>query len=205
MRLLLAAAGAVWLGGFAPGAEAQATCEWDKDFRISRDSIGPIATADPIAALRALCPQVRDTVSHWPGIVLSIPGGELLGMQTFHDARDEGHRIDLWYVRGDGSLPEGLSMKSTWGDLARAYGSGHGYHEPPPPGVPDYVSVSFDRYPGLMFFLERLDMSALRYPSAFEPDIDLSTVPDSATIRRVNVRLPRCPVGSDTCSRRDGR
>jgi hypothetical protein len=88
-------------------------------------------------------------------------------------------------------------MKSRWGDLRKAYGSGTGYYEPPPDGVPDYASVLFDRFEdGFVFFLDNLDTSELEHPSRFDLDIDLSSVPDSATIARVMVRPPGCAVGS---------
>lgn len=68
--------------------------------------------------------------------------------------------------------------------------------------TPDHVIVSFDRYPGLTFFLGNLDMSALGYLNPDrDHDIYLSTVPDSATIRRVNVRPPGCSVGVYDCPR----
>ena len=123
---------------------------------------------------------------------MPIPGGELFGKQSFFEVLDEEQRVTLWEVTGDGLLPEGISMKSTWGDLRRAYGPGRGYHEAPPKGVPDYVSVLFDRFEvGFVFLLEDLNTSELEYPSRFDFDIDLSSVPDSATIAKIYVRAPR--------------
>jgi len=180
-----------------PTAAAQTQCEWESGFRISRDSIGPLATTDPVGVVKELCSQMRDTLwssADRPGIVMPIPGGELFGKQSFFEVLDEEQRVTLWEVTGDGLLPEGISMKSTWGDLRRAYGPGSGSHEAPPKGTPDYVTVLFDRYDtGFVFFLRNLDTSELEYPSRFELDIDLSTVPDSATIAKVYVRPPGVP------------
>ncbi len=188
----------VWFGGFTLSAEVQAQCEWESGFRISNDSIGPLATTDPVGVVKELCPQTRDTLWGWkedrPGIVMQIPGGELFGMQSSLDVLDEEQQVSVWSVTGDGLLPEGVSMKTaTWGDLRRAYGSGSGTHEAPPEDVPDYVVVVFDRFDTrFVFFLENLDTSALGYLNPdWDFDIDLSTVPDSATIAKIYVRPPR--------------
>lgn len=195
MRLLLATTGAIWLGGCTPSAERQAQCEWESGFRISRDSIGPLATTDPVGVVKELCPQrTRDTVwgvRDWPGIVISIPGGQLIGGQVLEPLKDES-RLAFWNVTGDGLLPEGISMKSTWGDLGRAYGSSFGSAGERAPGWA-YASAVFDRYPGLSIFLENLDMSELVVDPADIDQILLSSVPDSATIERVYLNPPLVP------------
>lgn len=178
-----------------PTMEAQAQCEWERGFRISRDSIGPLATTDPVGVVKELCSQTRDTLSQSdlmiregsPGIVIPVPGGEVYGVQRPLDVLDPERRVTDWLVTGDGALPEGLSMKSTWGDLSRAYGSGYAAAEPayPDDDIPSYVSVDFELYPGLTFYLENLDSSALRPVNRFEIWIEMSSIPDSATIQRV--------------------
>ena len=99
-----------------------------------------------------------------------------------------------------------LSMKSTWGELERAYGSGYASSEP---GDPEndflpYLAARFDRYPGLLFFMENLDWTALRAADA-DIEIHFSSVPDSATIQRVHVRPAGCSVGLLNCPRDTGR
>ena len=178
-----------------PTIEGQAQCELERGFRISRDSIGPFATIDPVGVVKELCPQTRDTLAQSdlmiaegdPGIVISVPGGEVWGVQRPLDVLDPKRRVTDWLVTGDGTLPEGLSMKSTWGDLRRAYGSsGEGFSEPGQrDGSPGYVAARFDRHSGLTFYLENVDASELDYPNRFEHEILLSSVPDSATILRV--------------------
>lgn len=199
---------AVWFGGFTLSAEAQAQCEWESGFRISTDSIGPFAVTDPIGVVRELCPQARDTVYGgssplWPAIVFSVPWGEVLGFQTFRKVLDEAEPATLWHVTGDGLLPEGLSMKSPWGDLRRAYGSASGYGEWA--GELSYVLVEFDRYPGLSFDLEteNVDWSELRWLPEGDA-LDVSSVPDSARISKIIVDPPGCPTWA-RCSRETGR
>ena len=69
-----------------PSAEAQTRCEWESGFRISPDSIGPLATTDPVGVVRELCPQAQYEPAEdfplmrtgAPAIVIPIPGGEPL-------------------------------------------------------------------------------------------------------------------------------
>jgi hypothetical protein len=179
-----------------PTAAAQTQCEWESGFRISEDSIGPLASEDSIGVVKELCPQVRDTFAAdnpflrtgAPLIVIPVPGGEVYGVQQFWGPDPTG-KVSDWIVTGDGVLPEGLSMKSTWGDLRRAYGSGYASAEIadgyPENYIPAYVSVDFYGYPDLTFYLENLDWGPLRQGNGFEHEILLSSVPDSATIQRV--------------------
>ena len=196
---------AVWFGGFTLSAEARAQCEWESGFRISNDSIGPFAVTDPIGVVREVCPQARDTVHgdspSWPAMVFSVPGGEVLGFQSFREVFDEDEPATVWYVTGDGLLPEGLSMKSPLGDLRRAYGSASGNTELYA-GELD-VWVQFDRYPNLTFDLEteNMDRSELRW---LGDALDVSSVPDSARISKIIVDPPECPT-SARCSREAGR
>ena len=180
-----------------PTAAAQTQCEWESGFRISEDSIGPLASADPIGVVRELCPQARYRLAPAglpslkagiEGIVIPVPGGEAYGWQRSGDVLDLEYKVDLWMVTGDGTLAEGMSMKSSWGDLRRAYGSGcTGWSEPEWNGLPGYVAVRFDRQIGMTFHLENLDASELDYPNPFEHYFDLSSMPDSATILNVYV------------------
>ena len=192
-------------------ATVQAQCEWESGFRISEDSIGPLASADPIGVVRELCPQTRYWISDQhlpevgngkPGIVIPTSEGELYGVQIYLDeVLDESQRVNLWMVTGDGTLPGGMSMKSTLGDLTRAYGSGSASAEPEWNGFPGYVAALFERHPGLTFYLENVDMSALLPdPDAgWDIGVLLSSVSDSATILRVYVRPPGCTVGFRDC------
>ncbi len=182
-----------------PTAAAQTQCEWESGFRISQDSIGLLATTDPVGVVKELCPQARDrpAPSGLPGmgtddagIVIPVPGGEVYGVQRHDDVLDLEYKVDIWLVTGDGTLPEGMSMKSTFGDLRRTYGPGcTGFSEPEWNGLPGYVAIRFDRQIGLTFYLENLDMSALLPDRDAGGDIAilLSSVPDSATILRVHV------------------
>ena len=177
-----------------PSVEAQARCEWESGFGISQDSIGPLASEDSIRVVKELCPQVRDTFAAdnpflrtgAPLIVIPVPGGEVYGVQQFWGPDATG-KVSDWIVTGDGVLPEGLSMKSTWGDLRRAYGSGYASSELFD-GIPGYLSAAFDRYPDMTFYLENLDWGPLRHGNRFEHEILMSSVPDSATIEEVWVR-----------------
>lgn len=181
----------------SPAAAAQAQCEFESGFRISTDSIGPLGLADPIRVVRELCPQARSRPAPVglpslrggvEGIVIPVPGGEVYGWQRSGDVLDLESKAHLWMVVGDGTLPEGMSMKSSVGDLKRAYGPGcPGFTEPEQNGFPGYVAVRFERQIGLTVYLENLDPRELEFPNRFEPFFDLSSVPDSATIVRVDV------------------
>ena len=183
-----------------PTAAAQTQCEWESGFRISLDSIGPLVTTDPVGVMMELCPQARSRLAPRGlpglragdgGIVIPVPGGEVYGVQRYGLRRRGevlhlGYQVDIWLVTGDGTLPEGMSMKSTFGDLRRAYGPGcTGFSEPEWNGLPGYVAVRFDRQIGLTFHLENLDASELDHPNPFEHYFDLSSMPDSATILNV--------------------
>lgn len=180
-----------------PTAAAQTQCEWESGFRISEDSIGPLAITDPVGVVMELCPQARYEFAahHWadvstgrPMIVIPIPGGELSGMQPRRPSRDGlgvEQPVNFWYLTGDGTLPEGIDMKSTLGDLKRAYGPGSASVID---GSLSYISVGFARVRGIWFYMENLDMSALVQPDVYEFDVLFSSVPDSATIRGISFR-----------------
>ena len=181
-----------------PSVEAQTRCEWESGFRISPDSIGPLATTDPVGVVKELCPQARYEPAEdfplmrtgAPAIVIPIPGGELSGTQPRRssvEGLDVEQPVDVWHLTGDGTLPEGLSMKSTLGDLRMAYW-GEDVYADIIDGRISTIGVFFWRVRGMAFLMENLDTSALVRQNAHGFSVLSSSVPDSATIRGVSVR-----------------
>ncbi len=181
-----------------PSVEAQAQCEWEGGFRITPDSIGPLATTDPVGVVEEVCPQARyEPAADFPlmrtgapAIVIAIPGGELSGTQPRRssvEGLDPEQPVNVWHVTGDATLPEGLSMKSTLGDLRSAYG-GEDVYADIINGRPSSVGVFFYQLRGLAFLLDNLDLNALVRRDVYDFSISSSSVPDSATIRGVSVR-----------------
>lgn len=167
-------------------------CEWQPGFSISRDSIGPVATTDPLGIVRQQC-NARDTIydGRIPSIAVSVPGGVLVGLQPNRRTIDDSAPARVWYITGDGLLPNDVALDATWAAVKNAYGrEALGNAEFPPPGWPEHATVWFEQHPGLFLRMWNLSMEDLHWPNEFELDIDPLSVPDSATIWKVMVRPP---------------
>ncbi len=93
---------------------------------VTEDGVGTLSLDSSIAALRAQCPQARDTswltmTSYDSAIVISLPGATILAIQD--SILQPNQPADLWVITGDSvRLPRNLSLTSSWATIARTYG-----------------------------------------------------------------------------------
>lgn len=144
--------------------------------RISEDSIGTLPLGAVLRRLRETCPAARETV-HYDEAALAFPfpGLTATAVQS-RDSLQLGLPADIWIAEGPtGLLPNDVPMTARWADLRKAYGPGRIARGE------TAVTAMFCAHPRLFFTLsappETVDFSG--------PEVDLSLVPDSATMRDV--------------------
>ena len=151
--------------------------------RVTRDAIGGLQLDRPLADLRRLAANARDTTiagfeSSWPGVAFHYPDLIVVGAQH-RDTLDPSRAADTWTLSGcGGRLPKDVPLCANWQELTRAFGdSGVGSSEFGPAVV---------RLCGLPGFEFELDVSENTVGS-LETAPDLSRVPSSARITRVTI------------------
>ena len=156
--------------------------------RISEDSVGPIDLWMTLRSLRTLCPAARDTVlygseSSTPGLAFSFEGLTAVALQ-YQDTLLPDQPPDAWSVQGpNGLLLSRLSLAAPWTEFRDALG----------PAIASGQGTSIDGNRVTVVFCghQRLFV-ILQAPSNSVEDQskDLSRIPNSATVQRVDI-FPR--------------
>ncbi len=101
------------------------------ELRVTEPGIDGFSFDSSIGLLKTLCPTARDTfvpseVGRTPAVFLPLRGATVLAVQ-WSDSLDLALPADVWEIRGDSVvLPRGLSLRTEWASLRRAYGRAQG-------------------------------------------------------------------------------
>jgi len=158
---------------------------------VSSRGVARLPVDSPVRALRALCPAARDTfvsgeVGSSPALRFSFRGATVIGVQFDTFATPEpSYPLDLWIIRGDSViLPQGLTLRSDWATIRRAYGNAGGQIQ-----SIDTVDFAFCTLPRLLFRIsaEGVDsMAPLTDPASFPDSTHLVAV----LIKREGMLVP---------------
>ena len=149
--------------------------------RVTQDAIGGLQLDRPLADLKSLAQNARDTTiagvdSAWPGVAFHYPDLVVVGVQR-RQTLDPSQPADIWALTGcGGRLPQDVPLCANWQELTRAFGNrGVGSTRLGPAMV---------RLCGLPNFEFQLDVGDSMVGS-LEAAADLARVPGSARVTRV--------------------
>jgi len=184
--------GDVWGANDISESTRQSSCEVSGRVPISPQAVGPLPVAAPIRQLLTICRGVhtmREAEEHsYPAVEFHVGGLTVLASQTIEaDSVKSDDPADTWEVKGaNGVLPMGVSLRSSWTQLRRAYGAAVVNT------VFDEVEVMFCRFPNMSLYLDT-DIEALRPIDGNE----LTRIPSDAKI--VRVIISSWPFGGSRC------
>ena len=179
-------------GGAQSPRTRQSSCEVSGRVPISPQAVGRLPVAAPIRQLLTICRGVhtmREAEEHsYPAVEFHVGGLTVLASQTIEaDSVKSDDPADTWEVKGaNGVLPMGVSLRSSWTQLRRAYGAAVVNT------VFDEVEVMFCRFPNMSLYLDT-DIEALRPIDGNE----LTRIPSDAKI--VRVIISSWPFGGSRC------
>lgn len=157
--------------------------------RVTRDAIGGLQLERPLADLKSLAQNAKDTSvaglgSTWPGVAFHYPDLTVVGAQRAAEL-DLSKPADHWTLSGcGGRLPDDVPLCANWQELTRAFGgSGMGS---------TMLGPAVVRLCGLPGFEFQLDVTASTVGS-LDASRDLSRVPGSARVTKVMILRNAAP------------